>query len=763
MSGTKLEDSPPCRNWSSAPELNETQEPFLNPTDYDDEEFLRYLWREYLHPKEYEWVLIAGYIIVFVVALIGNVLVCVAVWKNHHMRTVTNYFIVNLSLADVLVTITCLPATLVVDITETWFFGQSLCKVIPYLQTVSVSVSVLTLSCIALDRWYAICHPLMFKSTAKRARNSIVIIWIVSCVIMIPQAIVMECSTMLPGEIYPKMYHICFFLVTYMAPLCLMVLAYLQIFRKLWCRQIPGTSSVVQRKWKALQPLSQPRGPGQQTKSRISAVAAEIKQIRARRKTARMLMVVLLVFAICYLPISILNVLKRVFGMFTHTEDRETVYAWFTFAHWLVYANSAANPIIYNFLSGKFREEFKAAFSCCCLGVHHRQEDRLARGRTSTESRKSLTTQISNFDNVSKLSEQVVLTSISTLPAANGAGPLQNCTVDSNFDQNDAKVPGEGHCLAPSRERRFEDNIKEDNKYKWNRTTLSYHGSRGVQSCLEVAEVCVGDALCNAQLALYLKACSADGELCDVKHCQAAIRFFYQNMPFNIAQMLAFCDCAPADEPCQQSREALHSRPCAVNRVPTPTCLDVIHSCQDDELCRRRYRTFQAKCWQHMMRKCHEDETCIGTLSKQDLTCSGSDDCKAAYIGTLGTVLQVQCTCRTITQSEESVCEIFQHMLHRKSCFNYLTLSKVKGIALQKGNNAKEITLSGFHPPFNGEVIYAVICMTATCGILLLVMVKLRQELFISSKTFSRNGEIIHSLAEEIFEGCASENEESNE
>lgn len=67
------------------------------------------------------------------------------------------------------------------------------------LQTVSVSVSVLTLSCIALDRWYAICHPLMFKSTAKRARNSIVIIWIVSCIIMIPQAIVMECSSMLPG------------------------------------------------------------------------------------------------------------------------------------------------------------------------------------------------------------------------------------------------------------------------------------------------------------------------------------------------------------------------------------------------------------------------------------------------------------------------------------------------------------------------------------------------------------------------------------
>lgn len=50
------------------------------------------------------------------------------------MHTVTNYFIVNLSFADVLVTIICLPASLVVDITETWFFGNTLCKVVPYLQ-----------------------------------------------------------------------------------------------------------------------------------------------------------------------------------------------------------------------------------------------------------------------------------------------------------------------------------------------------------------------------------------------------------------------------------------------------------------------------------------------------------------------------------------------------------------------------------------------------------------------------------------------------
>ncbi|KAM8737993.1 orexin receptor type 2 [Acanthopagrus schlegelii] len=413
-----------CEDCLSPAHVANSTELHPHSTWDDDEELLRYIWREYLHPKQYEWVLIVAYIIVFFVSLIGNSLVCFAVWKNRHMRTVTNYFIVNLSFADVLVTIICLPASLVVDITETWFFGKTLCKVVPYLQTISVSVSVLTLSCIAQDRWYAICHPLMFKSTAKRARKSIVGIWVVSCIIMIPQAIVMECSSLLPeltnktslftvcdehwgAEIYPKVYHTCFFIVTYFAPLCLMVLAYIQICHKLWFQQIPGNTSVMQRKWRSMQCSAQTQGLGEAVRVRTSTVCAEIKQMRARRKTARMLMVVLFVFALCYLPISVLNVMKRVFGTFKNTNDRETVYAWFTFSHWLIYANSAANPIIYNFLSGKFREEFKAAFSCHCYGQRQNQTTR-TRTRASTDSRKSLSTQVHTMDNVSRISDQVV-------------------------------------------------------------------------------------------------------------------------------------------------------------------------------------------------------------------------------------------------------------------------------------------------------------------------------------------------------------------
>lgn len=48
-------------------------DPSLVPPDYE-EEFLSYLWRDYLYPKQYEWVLIAAYVAVFLVALVGNTL-----------------------------------------------------------------------------------------------------------------------------------------------------------------------------------------------------------------------------------------------------------------------------------------------------------------------------------------------------------------------------------------------------------------------------------------------------------------------------------------------------------------------------------------------------------------------------------------------------------------------------------------------------------------------------------------------------------------
>ena len=69
------------------------------------------------------------------------------------------------------------------------------------LQGVSVSVSVLTLTAISVERWYAICHPLSFKITAKRVRLTIIAIWLIAVTIMIPEVIVLDIERIVPAEV----------------------------------------------------------------------------------------------------------------------------------------------------------------------------------------------------------------------------------------------------------------------------------------------------------------------------------------------------------------------------------------------------------------------------------------------------------------------------------------------------------------------------------------------------------------------------------
>ena len=103
-------------------------------SDVYDYVYLYTVLQDMVYPQVYEWFLIAAYAIVLIAALAGNTLVCFAVLKNEHMRTVTNYYIVNLGFADILVSILCLPITVVVDVSETWFFGKMACRFIPYFQ-----------------------------------------------------------------------------------------------------------------------------------------------------------------------------------------------------------------------------------------------------------------------------------------------------------------------------------------------------------------------------------------------------------------------------------------------------------------------------------------------------------------------------------------------------------------------------------------------------------------------------------------------------
>ncbi|KFQ35162.1 GDNF family receptor alpha-like, partial [Merops nubicus] len=213
------------------------------------------------------------------------------------------------------------------------------------------------------------------------------------------------------------------------------------------------------------------------------------------------------------------------------------------------------------------------------------------------------------------------------------------------------------------------DSISIERKLQWSLSALTRQTYTANRTCLDVNKECVEDEVCNKQLSLYLKVCSVNKK-CNMEECQAAIRFFYQNMPLEVAQMMAFCDCVQHDESCQRAKELLHGKLCAVTAVAPPSCLNVIHMCEENELCRKKYTTFWSKCWRHVTKKCYDNEACLETLIQGDMPCSANSDCKAAYISNWGTILRMECTCQNLPPAEQSLCKLFQHMLHSKSCFS---------------------------------------------------------------------------------------------
>lgn len=101
----------------------------------------------------------------------------------------TNMLIVNLTLADLVVLFLCIPVTVTTDFWyQEWKFGLVMCHITSFIQGVSLSVSVLTLTTISLDRYMIICKPIKFRSVLTRShvKLKLSLIWIISCLVMSP-------------------------------------------------------------------------------------------------------------------------------------------------------------------------------------------------------------------------------------------------------------------------------------------------------------------------------------------------------------------------------------------------------------------------------------------------------------------------------------------------------------------------------------------------------------------------------------------------
>ncbi|KAM7094798.1 G-protein coupled receptor 83-like isoform 2-T3 [Ciconia maguari] len=236
--------------------------------------------------------LIVAYSVIICISLFGNILVCHVVIKNKRMHSATSLFIVNLAVADVMITILNTPFTLVRFVSSTWVFGKLMCHISRFVQYCSVHVSVLTLAAIALDRHQVIMHPLKPRMSMVKGGICIIIIWVMASCFSLPHAIYqtltrfyignrtirMVClpSFPPPADLFWKYLDLTTFVLLYVLPLLVISITYTMVAKKLWLRNAIGDLTMEQ--YYAHQ--------------------------RKKKMTLKMLMVVVIVFAVCWFPLN---------------------------------------------------------------------------------------------------------------------------------------------------------------------------------------------------------------------------------------------------------------------------------------------------------------------------------------------------------------------------------------------------------------------------------------------------------------------------
>ncbi|KAI9580786.1 hypothetical protein GQX74_013287 [Glossina fuscipes] len=112
------------------------------------------------------WAIVFG--IMLLVAITGNCIVLWIVTGHRSMRTVTNYFLLNLSIADLLMSSLNCIFNFIFMLNSDWPFGAFYCTVNNFMANVTVSTSVFTLVAISFDRYIAIVHPLKRRTSRRK-------------------------------------------------------------------------------------------------------------------------------------------------------------------------------------------------------------------------------------------------------------------------------------------------------------------------------------------------------------------------------------------------------------------------------------------------------------------------------------------------------------------------------------------------------------------------------------------------------------------
>ncbi|XP_061490278.1 neuropeptide Y receptor type 4-2 [Rhineura floridana] len=300
--------------------------------------------------------LVTSYTLETIIGVLGNMCFIGILARHKEKAIVTNVFITNLIASDFVMCIFCLPFTVVTVLLNYWIFGEAMCRMTSFIQCTSLTVSILSLLLIALERHQLIINPMGWRPSLSQAYLGIAIVWIFASFLSLPfvtnstlinfffeqfymtdsYASKAICVCSWPTEEYRLTYATVLLLLQYCIPLFFIVVCYLHIYFRLQKREAMF-----------------------EKKHNYNCRAIHLKQINI------LLALMVIAFAVCWLPLHVFNSIDDWnYKIIPHCLHDLI----FSLCHLVAMASACINPIIYGFLNKNFKKEVKALILNC---QHH--------------------------------------------------------------------------------------------------------------------------------------------------------------------------------------------------------------------------------------------------------------------------------------------------------------------------------------------------------------------------------------------------------
>ncbi|XP_078088230.1 motilin receptor [Mustelus asterias] len=272
-------------------------------------------------------------IVLFVTGLIGNILTILIIRRYKDMKTTTNLYLSSMAVSDLLIFL-CLPFDLYrLWKYKPWLFGDFLCRFYQYINEGCTYATILHITALSIERYLAICFPLKAKVfiTKGKVRSVIALLWTIALLSAAPFLFLLGVERdMCKHSEYAVSSGILnimiwFSTLYFFFPMFCLTFLYGFIGRKLW-----------------------------KSKDEIKGPNAANRQ-KYHKQTVKILAVVVLAFAICWLPFHIGR------NLFSNSSKSGGIDMYFFSQYFnvvcmlLFYLSASINPVLYNVMSKKYR------------------------------------------------------------------------------------------------------------------------------------------------------------------------------------------------------------------------------------------------------------------------------------------------------------------------------------------------------------------------------------------------------------------------